>query len=1251
MYLRGFVVRARFVSLVRAAATSAACFIAWMVIWCVADRYLQLHWTVRLGALGTGAIGVIALMCRPLMALLRPPDFVAAAAEVERHNPHFGQRLLTVTSRLLGPADYRGSDEILIRLTREVGEQVASERAGRLIAAGSTAGPTLICVLLVLLCVALSQIPLLGFARLAARFLDPLGAVPPVTTTLLQVLPGDCDVTQSKSVTITAHADRLGDSPVTLFLNGDDRNWMRVTMSPIGEGEFVFNIASVDRDLHYYLTGGDARSPDYTVRVLRAPTISQFRITYEYPAYTGLSATTVTNTDGHIEGPAGTKVSLAITASEPLQSAMLRMGEQRLLMDRWRDAYSRRSDFIIKADSKYSIDLISVRDVAGSGPTGTSVQAVPDLPPQVRLARGGDSLRLNPRDLIPIWYEALDDYGIKSLQILAQVNDQSPVAVPVPLWGDPRRQQDVFNFDLAMLPLGIGDVVKVTAVATDTAGHTTQSLPLRVIISPRAIDLDTWERISELRTADQLGRSLVAQFDDAVKARTEADGQKDHSSSTFLSAESRSDRALSAASQTATLLRQSLLRATAHSPSVPLSVALASWIDAAEVESVASDEVFRQSGAASGLSAPQRERLRVALDQIRAIQPQVAAVEQGEQAAAVQADCDNLQSARKQPVPKDEPTRRRLRETIERTQQDILADASQLGLDGNASDFANQLQMRVRAEQDVISSARPVDFAAAAAQWAQQIRLDSQQRLGLEARLSVAAQAQALRPDADLALARNLDLASRAAACLATLCRAGRAPPQKTFDSFVADLATVLKTPRNDGKAPAALRPQEIASIQELRRLADDPAGNATRSAALAAEDRQKEAETLALQASAAAASHQYRDASKLDQSLIHRLEQSPRQQTLPASSVPAVGSERLAHQQQTVQKEMATAQILDDLGRRQDTLVSSATQPLQVADQQRDVAEQIARVEQTREEASAQNSDTSSNGRDRAASEVLSAQDQLSAMPEGLAAAETAAAARREAAMRAGMAVDAAKNSPPDQRAASDRAVVAANQNAADALARLNLALEPVSSKVAQSIAERLEPFAPETDAARSSLQSQLAPALDALGAALHADDSGAADRCADEVRRAIESCQRDLAAAQDLLTRRDPLVAAKWFARAAAQSLSMVPPDLGHARSHQSNASVALTRAWDQSIHKAAAERLASLPSFASVLGPPPGTSAGQSGQQGSPFAAAREWSRMRPQDGTELNTSMHEADPPGFEASLKLYFEALGKAQASK
>lgn len=1249
-YLHDFVVRARLTALARAAAVALACFVAWMIAWCLLDRFLQLHWMLRLAALLAGVIGVGALVLPRLIALAGNADLVSAAAEVERRNPRFGQRLLTVTSRLLGAADYRGSDEILIRLTREVGEQVAVERSGRLVPVRCVAGPLSAGLLLACTCIGLSRLPSLGFARLVGRFIDPLAAIAPVTTTTLDVSPGDCSVIQSKSVTIRVSTQRLGDAPVTLFLNGDDHDWTRIAMSSAGGGKFTFDVASVDRDLQYYVTGGDARSPIYRIRVLRAPTISQFHISYDYPAYTRLPPTTVTNTDGHIEAPAGTKVLLAITATEPLQSALLHVGQQSVLMDRGRDDCSRQANLVVGLDAKYGIDLISARDVAGTGPAGMSIQALPDLPPQVRLARGGDSLRLNPRDIIPIWYEALDDYGIKSLVISAQVNDQSPITANVRLWGDPRRQQDVFNFDLATLPLGIGDVVKLTAIATDTAGHITESLPLRVIISPRSIDLDAWERIGELRTADQLCRSLVAQFDDAVNARSEADAQKDHSSTAFLSAESRSDRALSAASQTATLLRQSLLRATTHSHTAALSTALADWVDAAEVEAAASDEAFRESGAAGGLPEPQRQRLRAALRQIRSIQPQIAAVGQGEQAAAILADFDNLQAARKQVIPNDEATRRRLRETMERMRQDIAADASQIGLDGNSNDLANQLQSRIAAETNVISANRPIDFTSAARQWSQELRRDPQQRLGLEGRLSAAAQAEALRPEADLPRARNLELASRAAASLGSLSRNGRMPSQQAFAHFVADLSALLEATRSNSKAHP-MQEDEWAAVQDLRRLAENPSANATRSAIVAAEDRQKEAESLALQASAAAASHQYGDSMKLDQAMVRRLQQLPQPDTQPASASTPIAAERLTHQQQAVQREMATAQTLDELGRRQEAITADETRPAPPSDQQREVADRIADIARNRQESSNSFSQTTGNGRDRAASEVLAAQDQLSAMPQALAAAETAAAARREAAMRSAMAVDAAQASGPDQRAAADRAVDAANENAADAAARLNVALEPVSSKVAQSIADRLQPFAPEADASRASLLGQLAPALDALGTALHGDDQSASDRAAYNARRAMESCQRDLAGAQNLLMRRDPLIAAKWFARAAAQSLAMVPPDVGHARSHQANASAALSRAWDQSIHQAAAERLASLPSLSAVLAPPPAGPAGQSNQQGSAFAAAREWGRMRPQDGPDLNTSLHEADPPGFEASLKLYFEALGKAQESK
>ena len=140
----------------------------------------------------------------------------------------------------------------------------------------------------------------------------------------------------------------------------------------------------------------------------------------------------------------------------------------------------------------------------------------------------------------------------------------------------------------------------------------------------------------------------------------------------------------------------------------------------------------------------------------------------------------------------------------------------------------------------------------------------------------------------------------------------------------------------------------------------------------------------------------------------------------------------------------------------------------------------------------------------------------------------------------------------------------------------------------MAQSIADRLEPFAPETDAARASLVGQLAPALDAV-LAQHFEAMNSEPPIDAPMRLAgrWKHAERDLAAAQELLTRRDPLIAAKWFARGLQPSRWRWCRRTWAMRvSHQANASVALSRAWDQSIHKAASERLASLPSFSAVL-----------------------------------------------------------------
>ena len=113
------------------------------------------------------------------------------------------------------------------------------------------------------------------------------------------------------------------------------------------------------------------------------------------------------------------------------------------------------------------------------------------------------------------------------------------------------------------------------------------------------------------------------------------------------------------------------------------------------------------------------------------------------------------------------------------------------------------------------------------------------------------------------------------------------------------------------------------------------------------------------------------------------------------------------------------------------------------------------------------------------------------------------------------------------------------------------------------------------------------------------------------------------------------------------AAESLSESPPNLSGAKRHQAGVFESLSRAWDQSIHRAAQQRLASIPSMSAVLGSPIAGESDATSRPADRFNTARQWDRMRSDDDASLDAALHDSEPAGYEQSLKLYFERCSAA----
>jgi hypothetical protein len=1247
-YLRAFALNGRRLALLRAIGIALATFLIWAGFCCGADRLLQLSQGVRLTLLGCGAGLAGAIVTRAIWRASGRVDWVDIAAQIERIDPRFSQSLLTVVSQLTGDRSNRGSEEMLSHVLRDVENHVAAGHPRSFASITSIALPWILCAVMAGSALILNRHAQLGIGQLALRFVTPVSDIPPVTTTEIFAFPGDRDIVQSQPLIIEVRVTRLNGGTVFLFLNTQG-DWYRVALTSTDGTTFNYRLASVDRDVRYYVAAGDAVTPNYTVRVLRRPTISRFQIQYVFPPYVRKAPITVTNTDGLIEAPVNSKAVLTIFCSDPLQSALLTIGPDKILMSRTDDNAARRAAFNVTQDTAYTIDLISNREVAGSAPPGTRIHPLMDQPPVARLFEAGDELRLTPRDIVTVNYEAADDYALTRLWLRLQTNGGRPVDRPIPLHGSRLRQIGDAQVDLAAFPLKLGDTARVSVVAEDTAGQNAISAPLRIVVSPRSIDLDTGTRITELDGACEFARKLTLDLESSRDAIGLAAGIGNKRSSAFAAASARANLSLANASESATLTRQCLCRAILHCGDAQLAVAMADWSDSAESLSAAVDDLFRQRGASDASAESADPALQRAIDASHRLADDISSGWQAELAAALEIERGDVR-VMKQPV------------------SALRSDSRLRELNINPNgDIDQQLQAKIGAGRGVISRAAPIDFAAAARAWAEDAARGQIQANGLDRRLGAAAEAEAVSPDSNLQRARDLQLASRAAVAIgnALLEKHPEASTAAAQVGAFASAMTALQREWNQTATPAeprspadakSIATQAIAARQQLLNWAPDMALTPTTAAAvnrssaeITSASQKKDAEDLALQASAAAAEKDYARAARLDDVLDHRLDQVA---PIPGSSVARAPSLEVELGQERVAAAMDAARTIDGIGQSQDAVVEGTRGAHQasaddLAGKQRHVADAIAAFV-------TQRSDTTElNSREQAVTAFLGVQEQLAALPQKLADALEAQTAQRAAATAASRAQAAelrlGKSVSSDDRGMAHRAAVEAANELGEASDRTESALAQIDPAQAAAWTDELGPYAPESATASDMIQTQLVPALAGLRQVMRVGDESAISRVASEVRSSIASVQRSLAAAQDALTARDPMVAAKSFAGAAADALAQSPPDVNGALEKQVRATGALARAWDQSIHDAAAHRLAIVPSMEPVYGlAAPGEA---SRWNGGPAGGSTAWVHISPGETDSLNFPTHDTDPAGYEEPLRIYFEALGKAQAAR
>ncbi|HEY7116347.1 MAG TPA: hypothetical protein VH475_07170 [Tepidisphaeraceae bacterium] len=1269
----------------RGALVALAFALAWTLIVAAIDRLLALPPWFRCLLLVVEAGGVAAILAGPLRdAIRRRVDWVEASEALERRNAALEQRLVTVTSQLLAPASYRGSPRMLDAIAGQVADNLAAQPRSSWADWRGVLRPAFAAVCLLVATAGLWGASWLDLPRLVARQARPFAGLPPVTTTQIDLTPAGATVREREPLVVKATVRHLGDGTMpTIFVRGTgDADWDASPMIPVSgdAAAYTFNLGAMEQDQRFYVKAGDATTPTYDLRVLRRPGVAEFRIRYTYPTYTGRAPLSLHNTDGLIEAPQGTQALVAVVATEPLASAWIRIGggngAQRVELAPTAEPNVRQGSIVVSKDQPCALEMTTDRGVVGRGPQSMKIRAVQDRPPLVRMIQPATDLRLSPRELLPVAWQALDDYGVAQIWVRAQVNANPPVEFPRRISGDPRRVESSSELDLARLNVKVGDVVSISIAATDKARQPGTSDVRHVLISPRSIDVTTHQRLAELSQAAGFARDWADQLARTRQTLQKAATVDDAHGQERAAAAARVSRMLAAAQETGVALRQSLLRAIVYSAAPAMSDALEQMVDATaaqldRIDRVNGAIVARREGnpAAPAADPATVARLTRAVSAAGTLAAQVRQLGDGDQAAAVLADRINLRSS-PATAPTDKAALERRRQTLERARQDVAAALAALHVDAKAKEAAidAQLQQRIDAAARLVAAARPVDLDGPARRWSAAIRNREPQPPHIDERLLAMSQARSVRPDPALVAARDLQLAARAAAALSDLPdpsdddAARRKALTQGLEQFPDALAALRAEHEVYRRALATPTPAEARKIHtDAAKVHTAAAAARAKMLAWAAGPdatpdelaaRARELEDLALAANAATEARDFDQATEADRRLATA---SGHPELADAAAAPR-RIDKLSQKQERLADQ--TASVADD------------TQAHAIAGAQRDVADQIG---QTRLDPSsnsarpmpAEPSDTNAAAgptaddlRQRATEAISQAQEKLASFPMQLMTAQQAAQTVAEVSSRLVAAQADAAEATPARRESAERVVGMVKSELDDARKAFGDAMAPLADRTADDLAESLRPFAPDTGAARGalgdSLKDSLANLRDVLTHSAETGDRAGVEPAAQGVRDAVAAAQDALRDAQNKVIERDPLVSARWFARAAADALDTAPPDKRAAVTHQKKTLEALSKAAVEALRRARTARLTQVPGFSSLYLPlqTPGAWSDDPGVPGRPLMtlpAPREWGRLRERLGTDpIDAPTGESEPPGYGDALRLYFEVLGRAE---
>lgn len=283
----------------------------------------------------------------------------------------------------------------------------------------------------------------------------------------IAVNPGDRTVRRKSDQLVTAQLIGFDAPKVRLFAQSKSASkWEPVEMRPSpGASSYEFLFSGLAENVEYYVEAGAVQSKHYNLRVIDLPSIQKIRVTYHYPAWSGLKDVTE-DPGGDVRAVEGTDAEIAVQTDRPLNKGIIMLSDETQIAfqsgaGNWLTAH-----LPVQKDGMYHIAAIEQGENVRMS-EDFFIEARKDSPPSVKIIRPGRDAKVNPIEEVTVAVNAEDDFGLNEVSLHYSVNGGQEKTVSMLGQKGTKTADGKYVIALEDYKLSPGDIVSIYASARD----------------------------------------------------------------------------------------------------------------------------------------------------------------------------------------------------------------------------------------------------------------------------------------------------------------------------------------------------------------------------------------------------------------------------------------------------------------------------------------------------------------------------------------------------------------------------------------------------------------------------------------------------------------------------------------------------------------------------------------------------------------------------------------------------------------